>query len=41
VVREEQPASSEGRQADHAIVEREVLGAGEVLLAPCRLVMVQ
>jgi len=42
VVREDQPASSERRrQADQAIVEREVLGAGEVLVAPFRLVLVQ
>ena len=42
VVREDQPASSERRwQTDQAIVEREVLGAGEVLVAPCRLVLVQ
>jgi hypothetical protein len=42
VVREDQPASPEGRrQADQAIVEREVFGAGEVLVAPRRLVLVQ
>ena len=34
MVREEQPASSEGRQAEHAIVQRDVLGAAEVLVAP-------
>ena len=34
MVREDQPASSERRQADQAIVEREVLGGAEVLVAP-------
>jgi hypothetical protein len=42
VVREDELASLEvRRQAAQAIVEREVLRAGEVLVAPCLLVLVE
>jgi hypothetical protein len=41
MVRKDLTPSSEGGQAEEAMADWGVLGAGEVLVAPCLLVLVQ